>query len=174
MKAVVPHSAMIDLFFTIIIIMMMAPIVLLCVIVFQIHAELCLDWSTVNCVVSWRKVNGLFHVLSFQLFCCHYISTYTAPCVCSHVTFFRWHMLSVAVCPLTILLIWCRTRGKETIQETILQQLESCGQFCGDGFISSEMCTCTFFLTHTACCIHGVCYWRCLKFSYTQLGFDWL
>lgn len=52
MKAVVPHSAMIDLFFTIILIMMMAPIVLSCVIVFQIHAELCLDWSIVNCVVS--------------------------------------------------------------------------------------------------------------------------
>lgn len=46
MKAVVPHSAMIDLFFTIIIRMMMAPIVLLCVIVFQI------DGSIVNCVVS--------------------------------------------------------------------------------------------------------------------------
>lgn len=48
MKAVVPHSAMIDLFFTIIIIMMMAPIVLLCVTVFQIHAELCLDWNIVS------------------------------------------------------------------------------------------------------------------------------
>lgn len=85
MKAVVPHSAMVDLFFTIIIIMMTALIVLLCVIVFHIHAEPCLDWN----IVSWREVNGLFHVLPFQLFCCHYISTYTARCLCSHVTFVR-------------------------------------------------------------------------------------
>lgn len=48
MKAVVPHSAMIDLFFTIIIIMMTALIVLLCVIVFHIHAEPRLDWNIVS------------------------------------------------------------------------------------------------------------------------------